>query len=126
MATVVTTIRDDQLGLPSPCRDSSVAGQLHHVDGLSQVFAAAASDDRPAGGDLPPALSRSIMANIRQRMLSVLAGPERSAAGARRAAESSHPVSGGGGGGDTRSDSLDDHSGHPVHGPEGVVPAHDG
>jgi uncharacterized protein (TIGR03086 family) len=54
VAAVVTNIRDDQLDLPTPCPDVTVAGLLHHVAGLSQVFAAAASQDRPAGADGTP------------------------------------------------------------------------
>lgn len=52
LARVVTAVRDDQLGGPTPCPAYSVADLLDHVDGLSLAFAAAArKEDLPGGGD---------------------------------------------------------------------------
>lgn len=42
LAGLVSGVRDDQLGAPTPCADLSVADLLHHVDGLSVAFVAAA------------------------------------------------------------------------------------
>jgi uncharacterized protein (TIGR03086 family) len=54
LTTVVESVRDDQLGLPTPCEHATVGALLAHVDGLSRVFTAAAREDRPAGGDTAP------------------------------------------------------------------------
>src|SRR5919107_6196147 len=60
LARVVTGIRDDQLGEPTPCADTPVAGLLAHVVGLTTAFRMAA-EKRPVPGapsasadDLPP------------------------------------------------------------------------
>ena len=55
LAEVVSGIRDDQLGAPTPCRDVTVAALLDHVDGLSLAFTAAAAKDLDAGGQPPAA-----------------------------------------------------------------------
>jgi uncharacterized protein (TIGR03086 family) len=44
LAAVLTAIDDRQLSAPTPC-DVELAGLLHHLDGLSQAFAAAARKD---------------------------------------------------------------------------------
>jgi uncharacterized protein (TIGR03086 family) len=47
---VVTGIRDDQLGNPTPCPGLTVADLLHHLDGLALAFTWAATKDAPEGG----------------------------------------------------------------------------
>ena len=60
LARVVTGIRDDQLGDPTPCADTPVAGLLAHVVGLTTAFRMAAEKTPVPGGpsaspdDLPP------------------------------------------------------------------------
>ena len=60
LARVVTGIRDDQLGEPTPCADTPVAGLLAHVVGLTAAFRMAAEKTPVPGGpsaspdDLPP------------------------------------------------------------------------
>ncbi|SHN69546.1 TIGR03086 family protein [Geodermatophilus obscurus] len=60
LARVVAGIRDDQLGDPTPCTGTSVAGLLAHVVGLTTAFRMAAENTRVSGGpsaspdDLPP------------------------------------------------------------------------
>jgi uncharacterized protein (TIGR03086 family) len=44
-AAVVRGVRDDQLGLPTPCPAYTVADLLDHVGGLSLAFTAAAAKD---------------------------------------------------------------------------------
>ena len=50
LARIVTDISDDQLGAPTPCRGSSVADLLDHVDGLCLAFAAAAAKEASSRG----------------------------------------------------------------------------
>jgi uncharacterized protein (TIGR03086 family) len=54
LATVVEAVRDDQLALLTPCRDTTVEALLDHVEGLTQAFTAAARQDRPPSGDTAP------------------------------------------------------------------------
>ena len=60
LARVLTGIRDDQLGEPTPCVDTPVAGVLAHVVGLTTAFRMAAEKTPVSGGpsaspdDLPP------------------------------------------------------------------------
>ncbi|MGY1763073.1 TIGR03086 family metal-binding protein [Geodermatophilus sp. SYSU D00779] len=60
LARVVTGIRDDQLGRPTPCDGTPVAGLLAHVVGLTTAFRMAAEKTPVSGGpsaspdDLPP------------------------------------------------------------------------
>ena len=60
LARVVAGIRDDQLGDPTPCAGTPVAGLLAHVVGLITAFRMAAEKTPVAGGpsalpdDLPP------------------------------------------------------------------------
>ena len=42
LTDLVQGVRPDQLTSPTPCEDMSVAQLLHHIDGFSLVFAAAA------------------------------------------------------------------------------------
>jgi uncharacterized protein (TIGR03086 family) len=55
LSDLVTGIGDDQLGLPTPCGDRTVADLLDHVSGLAQGFAAAASKDLGPMTATPPA-----------------------------------------------------------------------
>ena len=60
LARVVAGIRDDQLGDPTPCAGTPVAGLLAHVVGLITAFRMAAEKTPVSGGpsaspdDLPP------------------------------------------------------------------------
>jgi uncharacterized protein (TIGR03086 family) len=49
LTQLVTEIGDDQLGAPTPCRGTTVADLLDHVDGLCLAFTAAAAKDRAGG-----------------------------------------------------------------------------
>ena len=46
---VVAAVDDDQLGAPTPCRDTTVADLLDHLDGLCGAFTGAAVKDLEAG-----------------------------------------------------------------------------
>jgi uncharacterized protein (TIGR03086 family) len=52
---LVTDIGDDQLGAPTPCRGTTVADLLDHLDGLCLAFTAAAAKDQAAGSRAPSA-----------------------------------------------------------------------
>src|ERR1700735_4619263 len=52
---VVADIDDDQLGAPTPCRGSTVADLLDHLDGFCLAFTAAAAKDLAAGSQGPSA-----------------------------------------------------------------------
>src|SRR3712207_6161034 len=60
LARVAAGIRDDQLGDPTPCAGTPVAGLLAHVVGLTTAFRMAAEKTPVSGGpsaspdDLPP------------------------------------------------------------------------
>ena len=54
MRTLVEGVADDQLGLPTPCPDYTVADLLDHIDTLSIAFVAAATQDERGGGTRPP------------------------------------------------------------------------
>ena len=58
-ARVVEGIRDEQLGLPTPCAGTTVGDLIDHVDGLSLAFAAAAAKDQLPGGSRPPTADAS-------------------------------------------------------------------
>lgn len=55
LTQLVTHIDEDQLGAPTPCRDTTVADLLDHVDGLCLAFTAAAVKDRAGGNQAPSA-----------------------------------------------------------------------
>jgi uncharacterized protein (TIGR03086 family) len=52
---VIADIGDDQLGGPTPCRGTTVADLLDHLDGLCLAFTAAAAKDQAGGGQSPSA-----------------------------------------------------------------------
>ncbi|WP_067437019.1 TIGR03086 family metal-binding protein [Nocardioides jensenii] len=54
MAEVITGIRDDQLGAPTPCPAYTLGDLLEHVDGLTLAFAMAARKELPASDGPPP------------------------------------------------------------------------
>jgi len=55
LTKIVADIGDDQLGAPTPCRDTTVADLLDHLDGLCLAFTAAAAKDPAAGSQAPSA-----------------------------------------------------------------------
>jgi uncharacterized protein (TIGR03086 family) len=55
LTRVVTDIDDHQLGAPTPCRGTTVADLLDHLDGLCLAFTAAAAKDRAGGSGAPSA-----------------------------------------------------------------------
>jgi uncharacterized protein (TIGR03086 family) len=55
LTQVVTDIRDNQLGAPTPMRGTTVADLLDHLDGLCLAFTAAAAKDRAGGSQAPSA-----------------------------------------------------------------------
>ena len=55
LTQVVTDIGDDQLGAPTPCRGTTVADLLDHLDGLCLAYTAAAAKDLAAGRQAPSA-----------------------------------------------------------------------
>jgi uncharacterized protein (TIGR03086 family) len=55
LTQLVTDIGDDQLGAPTPCRGTTVADLLDHLDGLCLAFTAAAAKDQAAGRQAPSA-----------------------------------------------------------------------
>jgi uncharacterized protein (TIGR03086 family) len=55
LSELVTHVGEDQLGAPTPCRGTTVADLLDHLDGLCLAFTAAAAKDRAAGGQAPSA-----------------------------------------------------------------------
>jgi uncharacterized protein (TIGR03086 family) len=66
LARIVADIGDDQLGAPTPCRGSSVADLLDHVDGLCLAFASAAAKDGSSRG--PSADGARLAADWRTRI----------------------------------------------------------
>jgi uncharacterized protein (TIGR03086 family) len=75
LAGLLGGVRDDQLGGPTPCADTSLGDLLDHVDGLSLAFTAAASKTPLDGGSQAPSADRSRLgADWRRRI------PERLAA----------------------------------------------
>ena len=70
VARVVAGIRDDQLGDPTPCAGTPVAGLLAHVAGLTTAFRMAAEKTPLSGGpsasadDLPPDWRTGIPAQL--------------------------------------------------------------
>jgi uncharacterized protein (TIGR03086 family) len=54
MTRLVTGVRDDQLGDPTPCHSYSLGDLLQHVRGLAEAFTLAGRKEQPAGGSKPP------------------------------------------------------------------------
>ncbi len=77
LTELVAGIGDDQLGAPTPCRGTSVADLLNHLDGLCLAFTAAAVKDQAAGGQAPSADGSRLGPDWRARLpgrLAQLAG----------------------------------------------------
>src|SRR6478609_5407269 len=55
VARLVRNVRDDQLGDPTPCGNTSVADMLDHLGGLALAFRLAATKTTPPGGATPRA-----------------------------------------------------------------------
>jgi uncharacterized protein (TIGR03086 family) len=68
LARVVAGIGDDQLSAPTPCRGTTVADLLDHVDGLSVAFTVAAAKDLDAGAQPPSADGSRLGAGWRSRI----------------------------------------------------------
>src|SRR4051812_20399549 len=68
LAAVVTGVRDEQLGAPTPCEGLSVADLIDHVDGLSLAFAAAAAKTRLPGDQAPAHDGSRLNGDWRQRI----------------------------------------------------------
>jgi uncharacterized protein (TIGR03086 family) len=66
VARVVSGIRDDQLGNPTPCDGTSVAGMLDHLVGLTYAFRCSA-EKRPIPGQAP-ASPDALVADWRTRL----------------------------------------------------------
>jgi uncharacterized protein (TIGR03086 family) len=62
VARLVEGIKDDQLGDPTPCSDTTVGALLDHVDGLSQAFTAAADKSALDGPGRGPSADASRLA----------------------------------------------------------------
>jgi uncharacterized protein (TIGR03086 family) len=73
LTKVVTDIGDDQLGGPTPCRDTTVADLLDHVDGLCLAFTAAAVKDGVARNQAPAADGSRLGPDWRMRISDRLA-----------------------------------------------------
>lgn len=63
LTKVVGGVRDDQLTVPTPCADMSVATLLDHVDGLALAFTQAADKSVAPGGGPPPQASAANLAD---------------------------------------------------------------
>lgn len=59
LAEIVEGVRDDLLGAPTPCSESTVGDLLDHVDGLSVAFAAAARKTPLEGDSRAPSVDAS-------------------------------------------------------------------
>jgi uncharacterized protein (TIGR03086 family) len=54
MAALLRDVRDDQLGLPTPCPDSTVGDLADHVGTMAKAFAAKAGGGGTSTGGPPP------------------------------------------------------------------------
>ena len=77
LTELVARIGDDQLGAPTPCRGTTVADLLDHLDGLCLAFTAAAAKDQAAGGQAPSADGSRLGPDWRARLPGRLARTER-------------------------------------------------
>ncbi len=53
---LVNSVRDDQLGDPTPCPDYTLGDLLQHVRFLAEAFTLAGRKEQPPGGSKPPPL----------------------------------------------------------------------
>ncbi|SDW56465.1 TIGR03086 family protein [Amycolatopsis xylanica] len=54
MAELLAGVKDDQLGLPTPCPDYTLGDLIDHIDGLTLAFTFAATKEKlPVDGDPP-------------------------------------------------------------------------
>ena len=69
LSELVESVRDDQLGAPTPCADTSVAALLDHIDGLAFAFTAAAKKETlPADQGGPSADASHLTPDWRTRI----------------------------------------------------------
>lgn len=68
LARVVADIGDHQLGAPTPCRGTTVADLLDHLDGLCAAFTGAAAKDLDAGSRVPSADGSRLAKDWRTRI----------------------------------------------------------
>jgi uncharacterized protein (TIGR03086 family) len=69
LTALVKGVRDDRLGAPTPCRETSVGDLLDHINGLSIALTAAARKVSPPGGSQgPPADASRLGADWRTRI----------------------------------------------------------
>jgi len=54
LTRLVNSVRDDQLGDPTPCSRYTLGDLLQHVRGLAEAFTVAGRKEQPAGGSEPP------------------------------------------------------------------------
>ncbi len=54
MIRLVSGVRDDQLGDPTPCTTYTLGDLLQHVRGFAEAFTIAGRKEQPAGGSKPP------------------------------------------------------------------------
>ncbi len=73
LTRLVADIDDDQLGAPTPCRGTTVADLLDHLDGLCLAFTAAAAKDLAAGSKGPSADGSRLRPDWRMRISGRLA-----------------------------------------------------
>ena len=54
LSRLVTGVRDDQLGEPTPCTDYTLGDLVQHVRVLAEAFTVSGRKEQPAGGSQPP------------------------------------------------------------------------
>jgi uncharacterized protein (TIGR03086 family) len=54
MTRLVNGVRDDQLGVPTPCARYTLGDLMQHVRVLAEAFTVAGLKEQPAGGSKPP------------------------------------------------------------------------
>ena len=54
MARLVSGVRDDQLGDPTPCHGYTLGDLVQHVRGLAEAFTVSGRKEQPEGGSQPP------------------------------------------------------------------------
>lgn len=72
LARVVSGVRDDQLGGPTPCPDWTVADLVDHIGGLTTAFTAAATKAELPGGAAPRADGSNLPDGWRERIVADL------------------------------------------------------